>query len=268
MLPSNLRKNLLSTSRRFLSANVSGRTRGLHRRVGLGLSAGALTASLVYFAPSDSGSSTTHSDSPVDPNVPFSTLLRSYMVYTFCAVPALVDAAPTLLHTLLPLPVAGSITEALIRHTFFAQFVGGDTAQAALADCGMMRVGGDKGAGKGVLLAYSVEVDEDAPPPNPGSVSPHQAIVEEMIHSIDVAADFEDQIVNSSGRRTWVAVKLVRRLYAYLLNIAKQISRTDGTLTRPPITHQPLFPSPLHAPHHRDRFPWLCFSQRSRCTVL
>ncbi|KZP26013.1 FAD-linked oxidoreductase [Athelia psychrophila] len=134
--------------------------------------------------------------------------------YLPSCVPALVDVAPALLRTLLPLPVLGTITEALVRHTFFAQFVGGDTAQAALADCGKMRVGSDGGGGRGVLFAYSVEVDEDAPPPAPGSVSPHQAIVEEMIHSIDVAADFEDRLADAqpSGRRTWVAVKMTALL--------------------------------------------------------
>lgn len=40
---------------------------------------------------------------------------------------------------------------------------------------------------------------------------PHKAIIKEMIHSIDVAADFEDSI-RGEGRRTWVAVKIVRHL--------------------------------------------------------
>jgi len=40
---------------------------------------------------------------------------------------------------------------------------------------------------------------------------PHKAIMKEMIHSIDVAADFEDSI-RGEGRRTWVAVKIVSHL--------------------------------------------------------
>lgn len=40
---------------------------------------------------------------------------------------------------------------------------------------------------------------------------PHKAIIKEMIHSIDVAADFEDSL-SSGGRRTWVAVKIVSHL--------------------------------------------------------
>lgn len=40
--------------------------------------------------------------------------------------------------------------------------------------------------------------------------NPHKAIVDEMLHCIDVAADFEDGLVaKQTGRRTWVAVKIV-----------------------------------------------------------
>jgi proline dehydrogenase len=79
---------------------------------------------------------------------------------------------------------------------------------------------------KGALFAYSVEVDEaeasgksghdtigtaDAPVEG---LPMHKRIVEEMIHCIDVAADFEDQRQSKVGervlgRRTWVALKLV-----------------------------------------------------------
>ncbi|KAF7971429.1 hypothetical protein HWV62_21190 [Athelia sp. TMB] len=230
MLSRTLNRHLLLNSRRFYSAKAGGPTRNLRTRVGLGLSAGALTASLIYLAPSDPESTDAHADSPIDPSVPISTLLRSYTVYTLCALPALVDAAPALLRTLLPLPVLGTITESLIRHTFFAQFVGGDTAQEALADFGKMRVGADGTGGQGVLFAYSVEVDEDAPPPAPGTASPYEAIVEEMIHSIDVAADFEDKLAHthSTGRRTWVAVKLTALLPdpQSLINLSRHLLRS------------------------------------------
>ena len=75
---------------------------------------------------------------------------------------------------------------------------------------------------KGALLAYSVEVDEDEAAGktrvNSSRQPMHKRIVDEMINCIDVAADFEDSEVSkgslSSGRRTWVAVKLVGLLYA------------------------------------------------------
>lgn len=61
---------------------------------------------------------------------------------------------------------------------------------------------------KGSLLAYSVEVDET----KPGIVGnpSHSRMVEEMIHSIDAAADYEDTLSTPAERSTWVAIKLVR----------------------------------------------------------
>lgn len=77
---------------------------------------------------------------------------------------------------------------------------------------------------KGVLLVYSVEVDEKAvksrsSPAHGRDSGPAQyrKNVEEIIHSIEVAGDFEDQYsarsggaVQVFGRKTWVALKLVR----------------------------------------------------------
>ena len=61
---------------------------------------------------------------------------------------------------------------------------------------------------KGSLLAYSVEVDEA----KAGTVGNalHSQMVEEMIHSIDAAADYEDALSTPTERSTWVAIKLVR----------------------------------------------------------
>lgn len=84
------------------------------------------------------------------------------------------------------------------------------------------------------MFAYSVEVDEieaagkDTPKGestnstdimDPVDDKPiHKRIVDEMLHCINVAANFEDQkrieagysVDRAIGRRTWVAVKLVR----------------------------------------------------------
>lgn len=138
-------------------------------------------------------------------------LTRSYAVYTMCSIPALVDYSPRLLE-LGNLPGLKWITDAFVRITFFDHFVGGDTAQKAVPLLRSLRA-----ANKGALFAYSVEVDEaeatafahsntkhKGPPP-------HKRIVDEMIHCIDVAADFEDSYGDKppGGRKTWVAIKLV-----------------------------------------------------------
>lgn len=78
-----------------------------------------------------------------------------------------------------------------------------------------------------------MEVDENEAAGKTGSTSSvsepinelplHKRIVEEMIHSINVAADFEDQQQHgtsrnkSVGRRTWVALKLVGCVRSYSL---------------------------------------------------
>jgi proline dehydrogenase len=69
---------------------------------------------------------------------------------------------------------------------------------------------------KGALFAYSIEVDEreaTSTTKKKADMEPtYKRIVNEMIRCIDVAADFEDGVVGdlSAGRRTWVAVKMVR----------------------------------------------------------
>lgn len=64
---------------------------------------------------------------------------------------------------------------------------------------------------------YSVEVDE-AQSSGSGTLSSetasaHKRIVEENLHCIGVAADFEDRhSPGHTGKGTWVAIKLVRLL--------------------------------------------------------
>ena len=55
------------------------------------------------------------------PLPPLRTLIRTYVVYSFCSVPALVDWAPTILATLSSIPGLKQITEAVVRATFFDQ---------------------------------------------------------------------------------------------------------------------------------------------------
>ena len=87
--------------------------------------------------------------------------------------------------------------------------MGGDTAEDALPLIEQLRA-----QNTGCLFAYSVEVDEaeaSGHGQEHGSVaSVNKDIVQEIIHSIDVAADYEDKHTTGlKGRRTWVAIKLV-----------------------------------------------------------
>ena len=98
------------------------------------------------------------------------------------------------------------------------QFVGGETARAAFPLLSVLR-----SQNKGALFAYSVEVDQHqaagaaqhgtstgSSSGKPNEEPVHKRIVAEMLRSIDVAADFEDEFGTRgmAGRRTWVAIKL------------------------------------------------------------
>lgn len=165
---------------------------------------------------------------------PLPQLLTSYIVYSVCSIPGLVDASPALLALCTSIPGLRQLTEAFVRATFFAQvrsrasyevdrgidhkkcrtqFVGGDTAHACLPLIRRLRA-----ENKGTLLVYSVEVDENGAADGARSTGEplHKHIVQEMIRAIDVAADFEDSRAREtigSGRRTWVAVKLVSFIF-------------------------------------------------------
>ncbi|KAJ6614938.1 FAD-linked oxidoreductase-like protein [Mycena sp. CBHHK59/15] len=158
------------------------------------------------------------------------TLVRTYVVYTMCSIPALVDSAPRILEVLTSIPGVRWITEAVVRVTFFDQFVGGDTAAETLPLLQSLRA-----ANTGTLFAYSVEVDEaEAMAASSGSSkkSSRKVIVEEMVRCIDVAADFEDGLgEKQTGRRTWVAVKITA-----LLPDASALIRLSSHIlsTRPP----------------------------------
>ncbi|TCD71433.1 hypothetical protein EIP91_010139 [Steccherinum ochraceum] len=142
---------------------------------------------------------------------PLSALVRSYVVYTACSIPGLVDWSPNILAACMAVPGLKQLTEAVVRATFFDQFVGGDTAHGTLPVLQDLRA-----ENKGCLFAYSVEVNEAEAEGHgkKGAELVHKRIVEEMIRCIDVAADFEDSHAGERGRgrRTWVAIKLTALL--------------------------------------------------------
>ncbi|KAL1732563.1 FAD-linked oxidoreductase-like protein, partial [Schizophyllum commune] len=159
---------------------------------------------------------TLHADAPpvaVSPSEPLSAYVRTYVVYSLCSIPFVVDASPKILSWLTAVPGVRTVTEAAVRATFFNQFVGGDTAEACVPLLRRLRA-----RNMGALFAYSVEVDEGTAmgaghdPAN----SPHARIVDEMVHAVDVAADFEDELAPPgtppTARKTWVAVKLTALL--------------------------------------------------------
>ncbi|VDB99356.1 unnamed protein product [Peniophora sp. CBMAI 1063] len=156
-------------------------------------------------------------------------LIRQYAVYAMCSSPTLIDWAPSILETLTSIPIIREITEAAVSQTFFLQFVGGPTTDECVPLLQRLRK-----VNMGVLFAYSVEVDEDKASGHKNGSEPkealHKRIVKEMMHSIDVAGDFEDATAGTkvipNRRRAWVAVKLTALVpdHISLVNFSKDLT--------------------------------------------
>ncbi|KAG8899577.1 hypothetical protein FRC00_001259 [Tulasnella sp. 408] len=123
------------------------------------------------------------------------------------------------------------------------QFVGGETAEEVVPLLEELRA-----QNRGAIFAYSVEVDEGSASKGSQSQTPqYRKNVEEMIHSIDVAAGFEDKhslgLRTAHGRKTWVALKLTA-----LVPSASTLVRFSEHLvsTRPKdnLVHYPGTPQP------------------------
>jgi proline dehydrogenase len=68
--------------------------------------------------------STVHHDNHVQRatrSIPLSSLIRSYLVYSMCSVPILIDWSPSVLSVLSSIPGVKQVTELFVRHTFFSQ---------------------------------------------------------------------------------------------------------------------------------------------------
>ncbi|KAI0641099.1 hypothetical protein C8Q79DRAFT_320471 [Trametes meyenii] len=222
------------------TSSYKSRTFGLRRLAVLGLASGAVLGVSAFTYDARAGIAAAQdvrekgrvqgSSASGRPPTPLTELLRSYVVFSFCSVPKLVEWAPGILAAFTAVPGLRQATEGMVRATFFDQFVGGDSAEEALPLIERLRT-----QNTGCLFAYSVEVDEaeasghakeherDAA----AGPTPHQQVVDETLHCIDVAADFEDRYTKGLvGRRTWVAIKLsamiadaesLRRFSKYLL---------------------------------------------------
>ncbi|KAI0917811.1 hypothetical protein AcV5_003960 [Taiwanofungus camphoratus] len=205
----------IAPARTLVSARPAYRTRSVPlARIGLASGVALLLASTIHAdAPPERDDESASHAPPVRPPTPLSALIRAYIVYSLCSIPALVDASPSILSACEAIPGLRQLVHAIVRVTFFDQFVGGDTAEDALPLLGQLRA-----QNKGCLFAYSVEVDEDEAAgkskgaTHAGKQSAHKQIIAETLHCIDVAADFEDRYAaggkQAGGRKTWVAIKL------------------------------------------------------------
>lgn len=208
------------------SHSLSGCTRRPSRISIVGGGAFAASSVLGYYVYADASPPTERAPTPL------SKLVTSYVVYSLCSIPGLVDTSPALLAFCTSVPGLRQLTEAFVRATFFTQFVGGSTALSCIPLIRQLRA-----ENKGALFAYSVEVEVDVATTSGARTlrePVHKRIVQEMIRSIDVAADFEDSRARaneSSGRRTWVAIKLSALVPnpTTLLHLSTHISSLHAT---------------------------------------
>ena len=158
---------------------------------------------------------------------PLTSLLRAYLVFSLCSFPSLVDASPRVLSFLSTIPVLREVSEAFLRITFFdqvcisssfslssilnmtIQFVGAETVDGCIPLLHNLRR-----SHQGVLLNYSAERPHVSSPPNLNgpTLDSSQRALESILHSIDIAGEFEESLPTSSSAPpttgTWVAIKL------------------------------------------------------------
>ncbi|KAK0563533.1 proline dehydrogenase [Tilletia horrida] len=182
-------------------------------------------------------------------HLPFSALMRSYIVYTLCRFPILVDAAPALLDWAenTRLPFVASLAHWIFRRTFFDQFVGGETAEAS-ADV----IRSLDSMGLGTIFVYSVEYLHDKKAAAGSSRVPvstsaiQQSIVDELVHSVEVGSAASA----SSAHDIMVAIKL-----SGLLRDPHILERASAAIVpRELFSHGPPVPTPP-APHTRSNTP-------------
>ncbi|KAF9507110.1 hypothetical protein BS47DRAFT_1373974 [Hydnum rufescens UP504] len=172
----------------------------------------------------------------------YPSLFRSYIVFTLCSIPPIVDHAPEILSGLSYVPGIRQITEYFIKQSFFAQFVGGETVNDTIPILSQLR-----DEGKGVLLAYSVEVNDARIPASTDDIA-HRRNLLEISRSIESAGDFEDGRISkgSSKGKTWVAVKLTA-----LLPSAESLRRFSTYLCQTRPKERLALPYP-YTPHADD----------------
>lgn len=135
-------------------------------------------------------------------------LLRSYLVYTLCSVPLLIDNSPSLLHFLTHSPIPGLkfVTEGVVRQTFFAQFVAGESVAGCRDTMEKLR-----SRGVGTMLNYSAEADLGV---EFDAKKLEQARLEEVERALDEAGRWERDVEANGGMAgsTSFALKIVSRV--------------------------------------------------------
>lgn len=204
------------------------------RKIGFTLlAAGGLATTVAMTLPNASADSSPQPDCPPTSSIhtaSYGQMARSYFVYTLCSIPLIIDYAPSLLHTFTHSPIPGlkSITEGIVRYTFFAQFVPGENVEECKPAMKDLR-----SKGVGTMLNYSAEADVDEHTES-GDAGKRAAMVKiqdarlrEVERALDQAGEFEAQVEQEGGMRgsTGFALKIVSmdRLMSIVGSLAEWI---------------------------------------------
>lgn len=140
-------------------------------------------------------------------NVPSSDLVRAYLVYKVCGMPTIVDAAPALLDTFSKsrIPGVAAITNAIIRRTFFSQFVAGEDLPETMDTISLMNA-----RGIGALLNYGAEAEMgDGLSDAKAALQEHN--YKQVMMAIEALGEYERRLAENGGKTgsSQFAVKLV-----------------------------------------------------------
>lgn len=189
------------------SAGSNGSRRALWAAVPLALAAGA--ALTLGGRRSDDDPAAARSNIA---SIPSAELVRAYLVYKVCGMPIIVDAAPALLDTFSKsrIPGVAAVTNAIIRRTFFSQFVAGEDLPETMETIALMNA-----RGIGALLNYGAEAEM-----GDGLGDAHHALQEhnykQVMMAIEALGEYERSLAEKGGKTgsSQFAVKMVSAAHA------------------------------------------------------
>ncbi len=140
-------------------------------------------------------------------SIPTTDLVRAYLVYTVCGMPAVVDAAPALLDAFSKSRVPGvaAVTNAVIRRTFFSQFVAGEDLPETMETISHMNA-----RGIGALLNYGAEAELGDGMADDKHIL-HEHNYRQDMYAIEALGEYERRVAEAGGKTgsSQFAVKIV-----------------------------------------------------------
>lgn len=155
-----------------------------------------------------------------------SELLRTWFVYAIISMPGVVDYSPAVLNFFINSSLRGP-TEWFVRHTFFGQFVAGETVEGCMPTLKAFRE-----RNVGAMLNYSAEVDESqltetAPSKEERNRKEREKKFETIITALEAAGEYERSLPVDQRGVTGFALKIVRSFLGKIEEICTNINPLD-----------------------------------------